>query len=348
MKKIAALLVSLFFSANAWAKESKELYLYNWSEYLPNSVIQEFTKETGIKVIYSTFDSNEAMFAKVKLLGDKSEYDLIIPSSYYVSKMRAANLLAKLDHSKLSNLKNIDPKFLNNKYDPNNEHSVPYLWGSTGIAYNDKYIKDKIDSWNVLFDPKYRNKVLVMDDLREAFDIALITLGYKSNDTDEAHIKQAYEKLLTLLPNVKMWNSESPKALFINEEVVIGTCWNGEAYMASLENPHIKFAYPKEGAILWVDSFVIPKSAQNADNAYKFINFILRPEIAKMISEKIGYSTPNKETLKILDPKVKNHPVVYPPKSVLDKAEFQVDVGNAIASYTKYWEMLKTGSNSGK
>lgn len=343
MKSILALLITFLFAGSAWAHESKELHILAWSEYIPNKVVKTFTEETGIKVVVSSFDSNEAMFAKLKLLGDKNGYDLVMPSTYYVSKLKNAGLLQKIDKNKITNLKNIDSKFLNRPYDPNNDYSIPYLWGITMIAYNDKYIKEKIDSWNQLFDPKYQNKLLLLDDVRDMFDIALLSLGYKSNDTDAAHIKQAYEKLKTLMPNVRVWSSDSPRVLFINEEILIGTCWNGDAYMIAQENPHVKFVFPKEGPILWQDNFVMLKSAKNLDNAHQFINFIHRPEISKLIVEKVGHSTPNKEALKILDPKVRNSTVMYPPQEYLDKGAFQVDVGEAFPLYAQYWEMLRAG-----
>lgn len=347
MKLIYSIFLFLLTYSLACANE-KELYIYNWSEYLPDNVIKEFTKETGIKVIYSTYDSNEAMYAKVKLLGKNSNYDLMIPSSYYVNKMRNEGLLSRINKELITNLKNLDPNFLNKSFDINNEYSIPYLWGCTGIAYNSKYIKDKVDSWNVLFDNKYKNKLLLMDDVREAFHIALVLLGYSGNDTDRTHVEKAYEKLRTVVPNVKVWNSESPKTQFINEEVIIGTIWNGEAYMASLDNPSIKFAYPKEGVILWVDSFVIPKYAKNIENAHKFIDFILRPEVAKVISEKIGFGTPNKVAFDLLPQSVRSNVTVYPPKEYVSKGEYQNDVGSFITVYEKYWEMLKSGVDSGK
>lgn len=343
MRFFLALFISFWLAAPVAADYDKTLHVYIWSEYIPNEVIQNFTKETGIKVTLSSFDSNEAMFAKLQLLGGKGGYDLIVPSSYYVSKLKKADLLLPLDKNKIPNLKNIAPHFLNQAYDPDNAYSVPYLWEMTGIVYNQKYIKEPVESWNILFDAKYKNKLLLLDDVREAFSIALIALGYNSNDTDAAHLEAAYNKLKTLLPNVKIWNSESPKVLFINEEVILGTAWNGEAYMASLANPDVKFAMPKEGPILCMDNFAILKSSKHQDNAYQFINFILRPEVAKVISEKMGYSTPNAEALKIIDPKILNNPIAYPPQEYVSKGVFMDDVGVATPIYAKYWEKLRTG-----
>lgn len=335
------LVLSLAVNVKALAEE---LNVYIWSEYLPESVIERFTKETGIKVNVSTYDNNESLYAKVKLLSNsKNGYDLIVPSTYFVSKMKNEKLLMEIDKSKLSNFKNIDENLINKPFDPQNSYSVPYLWGSTAICYNAKYVKEPVDSWDILFDPQYKNKILLTDDVRDVFQVALKLLGYSGNDTDEDHIKQAYEKLKTLIPNVKIFNSASPKLNYINEEVIIGLNHSGEAYMASLENSDIKYVYPKEGAILWMDSLVVPANAKNIENVYKFIDFLLKPEVAKEISESIGFATANKAAIPLISEEVRNNSTIYPSKEIQEKGEFQNDVGEAIVIYEKYWEMLKLG-----
>ncbi len=324
------------------AASAKELYLYNWSEYMPEEVLQKFQKETGIKVIYNTYDSNEAMYAKVKLISGKG-YDLIVPSTYYVSKMRKENLLSKIDKNKIPNFKNLEKSLLNKPYDPSNDYSVPYLWGSTGLSYNADKVKEKVDSWSILWKPAYKGKILLTDDVREVFQMALVQLGYSGNTIKESEIKEAYELLKKLMPAVRTFNSESPKVPYINGEVTIGMNWNGEAFLAQEEMPSMRYVYPKEGVILWMDNFAIPKNAQNINEAHTFINFVLRPEISKIISEEIGYAIPNREGKKLLDEEVRNNPTSYPSDAIVAKGEFQEDVGDAILIYEKYWEMLKTG-----
>ncbi len=342
MKKYL-ILVCVFLGNNFYAL-GNELNLYIWSEYLPESIIEKFTEETGIKINLSTYDSNESLYTKIKLLhNSKSGYDLVVPSTYFVSKMRTEGLLMELDRSKIDNFKDINENLIDQSFDPKNKYSIPYLWGSTALCYNDKYIKENVDSFNILFDPKYAHKILLTDDLREVFHIALKLLGYSGNDTNEEHIEQAYEKLKTLIPNVKIFNSFSPKLNYINEEVILGVNHNGEAYLASLENPDIKYVYPREGSILWVDSLVIPSNVKNIENAYRFINFLLRPEIAKEISETTGFATTNKAAMLLLPKEIQNNPTIYPSKEILDQGEFQNDVGEAIVIYEKYWEMLKLG-----
>lgn len=342
MKHIFSFLLFFLFCSVALAKEEK-LYLYTYPDYVPDSIIKKFTRETGIKVIISTCDNNETLYAKIKLLGQSSEYDVVIPSTYYISKMRKAGLLAKLDKNKIPNLRNIDPKFLNKAYDLNNEYSIPYLWGSTGIAYNSKYVKEEVDSWNILFSNKYAGRVYMIDDVRDVFFIALTLLGYSGNDINEAHIEEAFKKLKPMVPNVKTWNTEAIKTYFIDEEVVIGAGWSGFIYTASLENPNIKFAYPKERFPLWLDGFAILKSAKNVDNAHKFINFIHQPEISKEISETIGFATPNMAAIKLLPSHVRDNQIIYPSEEILARGEIQEDIGASISIYEKYWEMLKTG-----
>ncbi len=337
MKKI---ILSLVFAISLFAKE-QVLYVYNWSEYMPKEVLKNFTKETGIKVKYSTYDSNEAMYAKVKTAGGSS-YDIIVPSTYFVSKMSKENLLEKLDKSKLPNYENLDKKLLNKEFDQNNDYSIPYLWGSSGISYNEGLVNKDINSWANLWDEGYKKSILLNDDLREVFGVALRTLGYSSNTKDAKQIEEAYNKLKELLPNVKMFYSESQKQVYLNEEVKLGMNFNGESYMASLENPKIKYVYPKEGALIWLDSLVIPKGAKNIDNAYAFINYLLKPEVAKLISQEIGYASPNSKAVMLLADEIKNNRTIYPNDEDLKNSEFQNDVGEALKVYEKYWEMLKT------
>lgn len=321
---------------------ANELNVYIWSEYIPDHVLQKFIEESGIKVNLSTYDNNESLYAKVKLLhNSKSGYDLVMPSTYFVSKMKNEGLLMELDKSKINNFKDIDNDLLNKSFDPENRYSIPYFWGSTALCYNSKYVKEKVDSFNILFDSKYAHKILLTNDVREVFHVALKLLGYSGNDTNKEHIKQAYKKLKKLIPNVKIFNSASPKLNYINEEVIIGLNHNGEAYVASLENPDIKYTYPKEGVILWVDSFTIPTNAKNIENSYKFINFLLRPEIAKEISQTVGFATTSKAAKVLLPKEILNNPTIYPPEDIKNKGEFQDDIGDAIVTYEKYWEMLK-------
>ena len=341
MKKICILMISVLFPVMAFAA-GQEVYVFNWSEYIDPDVLQLFEDETGIKVKYSTYDSNEAMFAKLKII-KKDGYDVVFPSTYFVDRMRRLDMVKPLDHKKIPNLKYINPQLLDKPYDPGNAFSIPYMWGSSAIGINSKVIDPAtITSWDDLWNPAYRGKVLLMDDVREVFAMALRSIGYSGNDTDPEHIKAAYEKLKLLKDNVKVFNSDSPRQPFLNNEVTIGQIWGGEVYQANEENPDIKLIYPKEGAIFWVDNMVIPVSARNIDNAHAFINFMLKPDIAKRNCEYVGYATANIKAQGMLEEKTRNHKAVYPDKEDIERGEFQTDVGDAILIYEKYWEMLKT------
>lgn len=330
-------------SSNAFTAEEKLLYLYNWSEYMPETVLEQFHKETGIKVVYSTYDSNEAMYAKLRLLDSNNSYDLAVPSTYYVSKMRREGLLAKIDKSRLKNFGNLDEKLINQPFDPDNSYSVPYLWGSTGIAVNtDKVKPGMISKWRDLWKPEFKDRLLLTNDTREVFHMALRVLGYSGNDTDPVHIEAAYHELKKLVPNVRAYNSEAPRMPYLEGETDAGMIWNGEAYMARQENPAIEYIYPDEGVILWLDSLVIPGNARHVENAHKFIDFILRPEVAASISEEIGYASPNLAAVATLDEDVRNNRSVYPTAADLKNSEFQTDVGESITVYQKFWERLKT------
>jgi len=319
----------------------QEVYFCNWSEYIDPTVLDEFTRKTGIKVVYSTYDSNEALYAKMKLT-EGGGCDVVVPSTYFISKMRTENLLSPIDKAKTPNFSNLDPALLNQGYDPGNGFSVPYFWGLSAIAVNSEKIDPKkITAWADLWRPEFKGQVLLLDDVRETFAMALRSLGFSGNTTNPAEIEKAYKKLVALLPNVRKFDSESPKDAYLQGDANIGMLWNGEAYLAQQENPKIVLVYPKEGAVMWIDSLAIPKNAKRVDNAHALINFLLTPEIARRNSEEVGYGTPNIAALKLIDPAVATNPVAYPGADVLKNAELQIDIGDAITVYDGYWQKLK-------
>lgn len=325
------------------AAEPKEVFFCNWSEYIDPTVLDDFTKATGIKVIYSTYDSNESLYAKLKVAG-AGGCDVIVPSTYFVSKMIKEGLLAPLDKAKLPNLKHLDPALMNGAYDPDNVHSVPYMWGLSAIAVDSRRIDPKtISAWADLWKPEFRGQILLLDDVRETFAVALRSLGHSGNSTDPAQIEAAYKRLAELAPRVKKFDSESPKDAFLQGDVAIGMLWNGEAYLAQQENPNIVLVYPVEGAVMWVDSLAIPKNARRPLNAHALINFLHTPDVSRRNSEEVGYGTPNLAAKALLDPAVAGNTIAYPPAEVLAKAELQVDIGDTITVYEGYWQQVKGG-----
>jgi spermidine/putrescine transport system substrate-binding protein len=342
MKRLLLMVLLWGVTAGAAAAE-RQVYFYNWSEYLPEAVLAQFTKESGIKVVYTTYDSNEALYAKLKLLKGGG-YDLVVPSAYFVSKMSREGMLQPLDLLRLGNLKNLDASRLNQPFDPGNRFSVPYLWGSTGILVDKRFVDPtKVTGWADLWRPEFRNQVLLLNDVRDVFFVALRVLGYSGNSTDPEELRKAYEKLLELRPNVRLFDSDTPRTPFLTGEVRLGMIWNGEAFMAQQENPNLVYIYPKEGAGLWMDNLVIPKGAKNVQEAHELINFLLRPEIARQISEEVGYSSPNHAAREQMAAEVRNDRTAYPAAADLAGAEFQLDVGKAMQTYEKYWERLKAG-----
>ncbi len=327
------------------AKEaSKEVHVYNWSEYLPEEVLTQFEEETGIKVIYTVYDSNEAMYAKVKLLDGKG-YDVIVPSTYYITKMADEGLLHKIDRNLITNFDQFTQELLFQPFDKNNDYSIPYMWGTTGMAVNTDYIDpSKVKSWADLWNPEFKGQLMLQNDVREVFHAALRKLGYSGNTRDEAEIKAAYDELVKLMPSVRLFNSDSPKIPYLNEEVYVGMMWNGEGFRANNENPKIQYVYPTEGVAAWMDSFAIPANAQNVENAHKFIDFMSRPDVSAQVSNFTGYSSPVATATEFLDEAAKNSRIAYPTSEELKNMEFQLSVGDAITIYDKYWQMLRAGN----
>ncbi len=325
----SALCAAALFTTNAMAKD-QELYFYNWSEYIPSEVLEDFTKETGIKVIYSTYESNESMYAKLKTQG--AGYDLVVPSTYFVSKMRKEGMLQEIDHSKLSHFKDLDPNYLNKPFDPGNKFSIPYIWGATGIGINtDMLDKKSLKNWGDLWDAKWAGQLMLMDDAREVFHIALSKLGYSPNTPNPKEIKAAYRELKKLMPNVLVFNSDFPANPYLAGEVSLGMLWNGSAYMARQEGAPIQIIWPEKGTIFWRDRSAIPAGAKNIAAAHKMIDFLLRPENAAKIALEIGYPTPVKTAHDLLPKEFANDPSIYPPQSVIDNGEWQDEVGEASA-----------------
>ncbi len=316
--------------------------VYNWSEYIPEGVLADFTKETGIQVKYSTYDNNEVMYTRLKLLRGRG-YDVLVPSTSLVGRMRDEGLIQELDHKQLPHLQDLSPNLLNKSFDPGNQYSIPYLWGSAGIGINSDHVDaTKVTKWADLWHKSWRDSVLLTDDMREAFHMALAIDGHSTNTQDPEEIKQAYERLKKLMRNVKVISAE-PRAEFLAGNVNIGEIWNGDAVVAQAENPAIRYIYPEEGASFWIDSFVIPARAANVENAHKFIDFMLRPDIAARCVQELGYAASNLKARALLPPEISNNPAIFPPDKILAKAEFQEEIGEARNLYLLYWGKLKAG-----
>lgn len=320
-------------------KKQQQLNVFIWTEYLPQSVIDAFSKEYGVKVNYDTYSSNEEMLAK--LTAGASGYDVIVPSDHIVTILLNKDLLLPLDKEQLPNLVNIDPQFLDKDFDPGNKYTVPYMWGTVGIAVNTEKVKEKITSAKDLWNPKYKGRIVLLDDPREIIGLTLQMLGKSRNSTNPADLEAAKAKLKELLPSVKAFDSDSPKSLLLSGEAYLGVVWSGEAALANIENPNIAYVIPSEGGGMWMDNLAIPKTSKNKELAQKFINFLLRPEVSVELSKAYPYGNPNKAALALLDPKLLANKASYPPAESLKHVEWLKDVGAATTEYDRVWTELK-------
>jgi len=334
--------VTLLTIVTSALASDKVLNLYIWSEYIPDEVLADFTKETGIKVNISTYDSNEAMYAKVKLVG--KGYDLVVPSSDFVGLMRREGLLLPVDTTKIANFSLLAPRFTNQSFDPNNRYSVPYMWGSTSLAINTALLpKGTVEKSSDLWKPELKGKLVLPNDQREVIGIGLKVLGYSINETNPEHLRQAYEKLQSLMPQVRVFDSDSPKQALLSGEVAAGLVYNGEAYIANGENEAIQYIYPPEGFSLWLDSFCIPKGAEHVEEAYKFIDYVLKPKVSATISESMGYSSPNSKAVGLLPEAMQKNIIVNPSPEMVTKGEFLDSLDEpTLKIYEQYWVKLKT------
>ena len=318
------------------------VHLYTWTEYVPEGLLDQFQKETGIKVEVSSLESNETMYAKLKLQGKDGGYDVIAPSNYFVSKMAKEGMLAELDHSKLPVIAELNHDWLDKPYDKGNKYSLPQLLGAPGIAFNtNNYKGDQFTSWGDLWKPEFANKIQLLDDAREVFNIALLKLGKNPNTTDPEEIKAAYEELKKLRPNVLSFSSDNPANSFISGEVSVGQLWNGSVRIAKKEQAPIDMVFPKEGPVLWVDTLAIPANSKNKENAHKLINYLLSAKVSEQLTLAIGYPTSNMKALEVLPKEITQDPAIYPTQKVLQESQWQDDVGDAIELYEKYYQELK-------
>lgn len=345
-KKIISILtmgvlsVSFMTGCNNSTDSTKVLNVYNVGDYIDEELIIKFEEETGIDVLYETYDTNEMMYQKVR--SGSTNYDLVFPSDYMIAKMKNEDLLQKIDFKNIPNFKYIEKGFTNPVYDESNEYSVPYMWGTFGILYNTKMVEESVDSWDILWNPKYKGNIMMFDSVRDTMGIALKKLGYSLNSTNPKEVNEAKELLMEQKDLVMAYVNDEGKDRLLGEEVAMGIIYSGDAVTLMEENPNLRYAIPKEGTNKWVDAMCIPTTAQNKKEAEMFINFLLEPENAKINAEYIGYSIPNTAALKLLDEEITNNPVAYPSEKILDKSETFIDIGEDIKIYDRAWIELKS------
>ena len=330
---------------------SNELYVYNWGEYIDESVIQDFEAETGIHVVYDLFETNEEMYPVIEAGG--VAYDVVCPSDYMIQKMVENDLLAEIDFDNIPNIDQIDPEYMERSkaFDPENKYSVPYTWGTVGILYNDKRLEElgvePPDSWMDLWDPRLSGEILMQDSVRDAFMCALKPLGYSLNSTDPGELEEAKELLIQQKPLVQAYVIDQVRDKMLGEEAAVGVIYSGEMlYLQELaegKDFHLEYVIPQEGTNLWIDSWVIPKNARNKENAEKWIDFLCRPDIAKRNFEYITYATPNRGAFELLDPELQQNKAVFPDWDSLQDAEVYQYLGDEVDSlYNELWKEVKS------
>ena len=340
---------------------SKELNLFVWTEYIPQDELECFQLVYGVTVNREEYSDNETMYAKLKAGG--TSYDLVQPTDYIVSLMIRNGMLQELDHSKLPVMAGLDPNYLNLSFDPGNKYTIPYEAGTDAIVYNADKIKTAPTSWNDLWNPAYAGRIVMLDDSRSVIGLTLLTLGYDVNTKDPAQLDQAKAKLLQLVPNVKLFDSDSPKTALIAGDVDLGQTWTGEAFLAQKENPAIQYVYPKEGAILWQDNYAMPVGAPHADAAYAWLNYTMQGNMFWMMLRDFPYTNPSKAALDFANGNnmvIKdadgndttlgaiyntyiNSPITNTPPEAIAAGHRIDDVGDALPLYDQIWTEVKSG-----
>ncbi|SDM48833.1 spermidine/putrescine transport system substrate-binding protein [Psychrobacillus sp. OK028] len=341
----------ILFGVNNYLNQSSgnagndTLTIYNWGEYIDPDLITQFEEESGYRVVYETFDSNEAMMTKIEQGG--TSYDIAVPSEYAIEKMKENDLLLEIDHSKIPNMSNIDPYFLDLAFDPKNKYSIPYFWGTVGIVFNPALLDGQsFESWDALWDPSLEGEVLLVDGAREIIGMGLNSLGYSLNSTDEKELLEATAKLKELTPNVKAIIGDEVTQLMINEEASVAVTFSGQAADMMWENEGLDYAVPEEGSNLWFDNMVIPKTAANVEGAHEFINFMLDAEVAAQNADYVGYSTPNTAAVALMDEEVTSDERFYPPEESRENLEVYKNLGlEMLGKYNELFLEFKMSSN---
>lgn len=340
---MTAALLSGCGSANKYP--NGKVYVYNWGEYIDPETLDMFEKETGIQVIYDEFDTNETMYPKVE--AGASNYDVVCPSDYMIQKMIDNDLLQELNWDNIPNAKaNIGAQYYEQSeaFDPGNRYAVPYCWGTVGILYNKTMVNEPVTSWSILWDEKYADSILMQDSVRDLFMVGLKSLGYSMNSTDENELNEAKDLLIQQKPLVQAYVIDQVRDKMIGNEAALGVIYSGEAIFTQRENPDLEYVIPKEGTNVWIDSWVIPKNAENVENAEKFIDFMCRGDIALLNFDYITYSTPNTAAQALIeDDDIRNSKIAFPDLSQYDGLETFSYLGDdADTLYNDLWKEIKS------
>ena len=333
-----------YYAQESSLVNSKKVVVYNWGEYLDPEILTMFEEETGIDVVYEEFETNEILYPKIS--SGAIAYDVICPSDYMIQRMIKNDLLAEINFDNIPNIKNIGKEYMDQsrQFDSENKYSVPYCWGTVGILYNKTMVDEPVTSWSILWDEKYKDNILMQDSVRDTFGVTLKYLGYSLNSTDLDELTKARDLLIKQKPLVQAYVIDQVRDKMIGNEAAIGVIYSGEAIYTQKENPDLEYVVPEEGSNIWIDSWVIPKNAENKENGEKFINFLCRPDIALKNFEYITYSTPNTEARKMIeDESIRNSKIAFPDLSKYDNLEtFQYLGTEADQTYGELWNQVKS------
>jgi len=328
MKKVllAAILVLMIGAFTACNDDTITINVFNWGDFIDPETITMFTEETGIRVVYTTYASNEEMYTRVVYGG--ADFDVLVPSDYMIERMIEEGRLSRINWDNIPNRSYIDPKFWDLAFDPNNEYSVPYFWGTFGILYNTTMVDQVVDSWAILWDKQFAGQIFMYDIARDTFAVAQKLLGYSINSTDMGELERARDLLIEQGPLVRAFQGDQNKDSMINREGALATVYSGCAMWSISQNPELHYVVPNEGTQLFFDSFVIPSTSQNQEAAEAFINFMTRPDIALMNTLYVGFSTTNAGAFAMLPVEKQNDPIYWPSDYIVAKSEVFVDLGD--------------------
>lgn len=342
MKKLLCILVTLVLMLPVCASAQEVVNVFNWEDYIDESVLIQFEQETGIHVNYMRFTTNEDMIVQVE--ANPGAFDVCFPSDYIVERMLSKDMLAEIDYDKVPNAQYILENLRSPDYDPNNVHSLPYMWGTVGILYNTTMVEEPVNSWGILWDSKYKSNVFMLDSFRDSMGVTLKYLGHSMNTRDIIALESCKDKLIEQKKNgiVKAYQVDETKDKMVAGEAALAVMWSGDAQYAIDLNPDLAYSIPSEGSNIWIDAMVIPKNAQNMDNALKFIDFLCRPDIAQKNCEAIWYSSPNSGAIELMGADYTDNPVMNPTDEEVARCEFFHDIDETFMPvYTALWQEVK-------
>ncbi len=319
--------------------EAKVLNFYNWTDYIADNTIPNFQKKTGINVTYHNYSSNDELFAK--LTAGSTGYDIIVPTDATLVKMKHGNLLEPLDLSKIPNVANLDPRFRNAAYDPGNQYSIPWQWGTTGIGFDKTKVGGAVTDWDAFQLPAVKGKSSFLDEARDAFAMALFALKRDPNSIDDTDLDDAKSYLIDLKKKIKSITSDYQDPLK-SGELLLAQAYSGDVFTLQADNKNVEYVIPTSGAFSWVDSMAIPKGAKHPGNAEEFMNYILEPKVGAALTNFVNYGSPNKAAEPFINKDILDNPLIYPPADVMAKLPFQKDIGEAETKYGDRWTQVKS------